>query len=186
MADLYSIEDHRGVFKPKLDAECYLAPNAQIIGNVEVKKGANIWFGAVLRGDIEPIMVGENSNIQDNSVLHTEKDAACIVKDNVTVGHSVTLHGCTINDGCLIGMGAVILNRSVIGKNCLIGAGALVTEDMIIPDNSLVVGFPAKVIRQLSDKEIEAMHQNTVRYIVNGQNYQKNLKKLNSSLDSQV
>lgn len=179
MADLYSIEDYRGLFRPKLDNECYVAPNVQIIGDVEIKKGANIWFGAVLRGDIEPIIIGENSNIQDNSVLHTEKDAACIVENNVTVGHSVTLHGCIIGEGSLIGMGAVILNRSIIGKNCLIGAGALVTEDMIIPDNSLVVGLPAKVVRQLSNKEIEAMHQNTWRYIKNGQNYKKNLKKLN-------
>lgn len=180
MADLYSIEDKRGFFSPKLDGECYLAPNVQIIGDVEIKKGASIWFGAVLRGDIEPIIVGENSNIQDNSVLHTENGSACIVKDNVTVGHSVTLHGCTIGDGSLIGMGAVILNRSIIGKNCLIGAGALVTEDTIIPNNSLAVGFPAKIIRQLTKKEIEAMHQNTLRYIKNGQNYKKNLKKINS------
>ncbi|MFV0431308.1 MAG: gamma carbonic anhydrase family protein [Alphaproteobacteria bacterium] len=178
MTNLYSIEDERGILAPKIDDECFLAPNVHIIGDVTIKKGANIWFGAVLRGDVEPIVIGENSNVQDNCVIHTDLGFPCHVGNNVTVGHAAILHGCTIEDGSLIGMGATILNNTVIGKNSLVGAGALVTENTQVEEASLIVGSPAKVIRKLKPENIEAMHQNTARYLQKGQSFRKNLKKI--------
>src|SRR5271154_5599091 len=128
-----------GAANPRLPprGEYWIAPNAMVIGNVTLKKNASIWFGAVLRGDNDPIVVGENSNVQDGSVLHTDLGSPLIIGDNVTIGHMVMLHGCTIGDNSLIGIGAVVLNGATIGRNCLIGARALITEGKAIPDNSL-------------------------------------------------
>ncbi len=177
MANLYTINALNSIDTPQIDETAFIAPNAQIIGDVQIKYGANIWFGAVLRGDIEAISIGENTNIQDNSVLHTEKETPCIIEDNVTVGHSCILHSCTIKKGSLIGMGSIILNRAIVGENCLIGADSLVTEDIIIPDNTLFLGSPGKIIRTLSLQEINTMHQNTSRYLDIAKKYKENLKE---------
>lgn len=131
----------------------------------------SIWFGSVLRGDIAPIEVGEGSNIQDQCVLHVGSEDPCVVKKNVVVGHNVTLHGCTVEDDCLIGMGAVILNRAVVGQGSIVGAGALVTQDMRIPPRSLVLGHPAKVARELTPQEIEANAGYALKYQTVAQNY---------------
>ncbi len=178
MAPLYSIKALNTNPIPQIDETAFLAPNAQIIGNVQIAADASIWFGSVLRGDIEAIIIGKGSNVQDNCVLHTDRTHACIVKENVTIGHGAILHGCTIGKGSLIGMGATILNGAIIGKNCLIGANALVTENSVIPEESLVLGTPAKVIRPLSPQDIKAMHDNTARYVLNAQIYRKNLQEI--------
>ena len=139
--------------KIKNVGENWVAPNASIIGDVTLEKNTSIWFNATLRGDIENIYVGEGSNIQDGSVLHTDPGFPLKIGKDVTIGHLVMLHGCTIEDNSLIGIGAVILNGAKIGKNCIIGANALITENKVIPDNSLVVGSPGKIVRQVSMKK---------------------------------
>jgi carbonic anhydrase/acetyltransferase-like protein (isoleucine patch superfamily) len=143
----------------------FIAGNASVIGSVILENNVSIWFNAVLRGDNEPIHIGANSNIQDGAVLHTDPGTPLTVATNVTVGHQAMLHGCTIGEGSLIGIKAVVLNHAVIGKNCLIGANTLITEGKVIPDNSLVVGSPGKVVRTLTETEIAAMHNNTARYV---------------------
>ena len=130
---------------PEISTDSWVAPNAIIIGKVKLEKNSSIWFNAVLRGDIEKIVIGENSNIQDGSVLHTDPGCPLTVGKGVTVGHMVMLHGCEISDDTLIGIGSTILNKVKIGKNCIIGANTLVTENKVIPDNSLVLGSPGKV-----------------------------------------
>ena len=129
------------------EGEYWIAPTATVLGRVILKKNASIWFGAVLRGDNDPIVIGENSNIQDNCVLHTDVGQPLTIGDNVTVGHMVMMHGCTVGDGSLIGIGSIVLNGARIGKCCLVGAGALVTEGKEIPDFSVVMGSPGKVVR---------------------------------------
>ena len=158
---------------PKLDQECWVAPNAIIIGKVELKKNSNIWFNAVLRGDLEPIIIGENSNVQDGSVVHTDPGCPVTVGKGVTLGHMVMLHGCTIEDDCLIGIGSTILNKAKIGKNSIIGAHALITENKIIPERSLVLGSPGKIIRQVTDEEIEGIKENARHYVENFKKYKK-------------
>lgn len=148
-----------------LGTQHYIAENASVIGSVILENNVSVWFNAVVRGDNEPIHIGTNSNIQDGAVLHTDPGAPLTVAANVTVGHQATLHGCTIGEGSLIGIKAVVLNHSVIGKNCLIGANTLITEGKIIPDNSLVVGSPGRIIRTLTETEIAAMHANAARYV---------------------
>ena len=156
----------------------FIADSASVIGTVILENNVSIWFGAVLRGDIEPIHIGENSNIQDGSVLHTDIGIPLTVAANVTVGHQVMLHGCTIGEGSLIGIKAVILNHSIIGKNCLIGANTLITEGKVIPDNSLVIGAPGKVVRTLTEEEIAAMHANTAYYVKQMMRYTEGLHPL--------
>ena len=160
---------------PEVHNESWVASNASIIGKVKLEKNSSVWFNAVLRGDIELITIGENSNIQDGSVLHTDPGYPLKVGKNVTVGHLVMLHGCSIDDNSLIGIGAVLLNGSKIGKNCLIGARALITENKVIPDNSLVMGSPGKIVRQVTEEEIEAMKQNAIRYQNNWKKYLKSV-----------
>lgn len=143
----------------------FIADNASVIGAVILENNVSVWFNAVLRGDNEVIHIGANSNIQDSAVLHTDLGAPLTVAANVTIGHQATLHGCTIGEGSLIGIKAVILNHSVIGKNCLIGANTLIAEGKIIPDNSLVVGSPGKVLRTLTEAEIAALHANAAHYV---------------------
>ena len=162
--------------KPKNFGENWVAPNATIIGDVTLEKNTSIWFNATLRGDIENIHIGEGSNIQDGSVLHTDPGYPLKIGKNVTVGHLVMLHGCTIGDNSLIGIGAVILNNAKIGNNCVIGAKALITENKEIPDNSLVVGSPGRVIRKLTNEEIQAVEKNAIRYQDNWKKYSKSLK----------
>lgn len=142
----------------------WIAPNAQVIGRVRIASGGSIWFGAVLRGDNEYITLGEGSNIQENCVCHTDIGFPLSVGKNCTIGHSAILHGCTIGDNSLVGMGATVLNGAKIGSNCLIGAGALVTEGKEIPDNSLVVGSPAKVIRTLDEAAIKGLTESAEHY----------------------
>ena len=166
---IYDFEKHT----PKLDPECWVAPNAVIIGRVELKKNSNIWFNSVLRGDLEPITIGKNSNVQDGSVIHTDPGCPTVVGDGVTIGHMVMLHGCVIDDDCLIGIGSTILNRTKIGKNSIIGANALVTENKIIPERSLVLGSPGKVVRQVTDEEIEHIKENARVYVENFKKYKK-------------
>lgn len=143
----------------------WIAPNASVIGKVSLKAGASIWFGAVLRGDNDPIVIGKGSNVQENSVLHTDEGCPLTVGDNVTIGHMAMLHGCTIGDNSLIGIGAVVLNNAKVGKNCIIGAKALITEGTEIPDNSLVVGAPGKVIKQVSDETVKDLLHSAKHYV---------------------
>ena len=161
--------------KPQSSGENWVAPNATIIGDVTLKKNSSIWFNAVLRGDIENIHVGEGSNIQDGSVLHTDPGFPLKVGKNVTIGHLVMLHGCTIGDNSLIGIGAVILNNAKIGNNCIIGAKTLIAENKEIPDNSLVVGSPCRVLRKVTDEEKKAVIENTKHYQDNWKRYSKSI-----------
>ena len=165
----YDLEDK----KPKNSGENWVAPNATIIGDVTLEKNSSVWFNAVIRGDNENIHVGEGSNVQDGSVLHTDPGCPLRIGKDVTIGHIVMLHGCTIGDNSLIGIGAVILNNAKIGKNCIIGAKALITETKEIPDNSLVVGAPGRVVRKLTDDEIGKITENAKHYQDNWKRYVK-------------
>jgi len=153
--------------------ENWIAPNAMIIGDIVIKNDVSIWFNVVLRGDIETITIEDGSNIQDGSVLHTDPGYPLMIGKGVTIGHMAMLHGCTIGDDTLVGIGSTILNKAKIGKNCLIGANTLITENKIIPDNSLVIGSPGKVIRQVTDKEIKHIKENAQEYIENWKKYSK-------------
>ena len=166
---IYELEKH----VPNIDPECWVAPNAIIIGKVQLKKNSNIWFNSVLRGDVDQITIGENTNIQDGSIIHTDPGCPTIVGNGVTVGHMVMLHGCEIADDCLIGIGSTILNKTKIGKNCIIGANALVTENKVIPERSLVLGSPGKIVRQVTDEEIEHIKENARVYVENFKKYKK-------------
>jgi carbonic anhydrase/acetyltransferase-like protein (isoleucine patch superfamily) len=168
---LYDLENK----KIQNSGDNWVAPNANVIGDVTLEKNTSIWFNATLRGDIENIYVGEGSNVQDGSVLHTDPGCPLKVGRDVTIGHLVMLHGCTIGDNSLIGIGAVILNNAKIGKNCIIGAKTLITENKEIPDNSLVVGFPGKVIREVTDEEKKSVLENTKHYQDNWKNYSKSI-----------
>ena len=161
--------------KPQSSGENWVAPNATIIGDVTLEKNSSIWFNAVLRGDIENILIGEGSNVQDGSVLHTDPGYPLKVGKNVTIGHLVMLHGCNIGDNSLIGIGAVILNNAKIGNNCIIGAKTLIGENKEIPDNSLVVGSPGRVLRKVTEKEKKAVIKNTKHYQDNWKKYSKSI-----------
>ncbi len=169
-----------GELKPALPGkdEYWIAPTASVMGNVIIKKNASIWWGAVARGDNDPITIGENSNIQDGSVLHTDLGSPLTIGANVTIGHMVMLHGCTIGDGSLIGIGAIVLNGAKIGKNCLIGAGALITEGKEIPDNSMVVGAPGKVVREISEQHALILQASALHYVENWKRYARDLKPI--------
>lgn len=167
-----------GDVRPDIHESAYITDSATVIGNVQLKANASIWFGATLRGDNELISVGENSNIQEASVLHTDKGYPLTVGANVTVGHQATLHGCTIGDGSLIGIQAVILNGAKIGRNCLVGAGALVTEGKEFPDNSLIIGSPAKAVRTLGEAQLAALKDSAQMYVDRARNYRQNLKRI--------
>ena len=158
---------------PEVHPDAWVASNATLIGKVKLEKNSSIWFNAVLRGDIELISIGENSNIQDGSVLHTDPGYKLNVGKGVTVGHMVMLHGCQISDSTLIGIGSIILNNAKIGKNCIIGANSLITENKIIPDNSLVVGSPGRVLRKVTEEEIKAIHENAKHYVDGSKKYKK-------------
>ncbi len=162
---------------PQLPEEgaCWVAPDAVLIGKIRLERNASVWFGAVLRGDNEWIAVGEGSNVQDGAVLHTDPGLKLSIGRNCTIGHKAILHGCTIGDNTLIGMGATILNGARIGSNCLIGANALVTEGKVIPDNSLVMGAPAKVVRELDAEAVAGLSKAAANYVRNWQRYAKGL-----------
>ncbi|MCX7772459.1 MAG: gamma carbonic anhydrase family protein [Clostridia bacterium] len=150
---------------PQIDETVYIAPGAQIIGDVALEKNVSIWDNAVLRGDIAQIIVGENSNVQDVSSIHNSEGIPVVIGRNVTIGHRVVLHSCSIGDNSLIGMGAIILDNVKIGKNCIIGAGAVVTPNTEIPDGSMVLGMPGKVVKQLSEAQIESNIKNAEEYV---------------------
>ncbi len=160
---------------PQLRGNNYVAHNAAVIGDVVLDKNANVWWGVTIRGDNNTITLGENVNIQDGSVLHTDEGIALTLGKNVSVGHMVMLHGCTVREGSLIGINAVILNNAVIGRDCLIGAGALIAEGKTIPDRSLVLGAPGRVIRQLSENEIKMIHWIPQHYVENAERYRREL-----------
>ncbi|MCZ0811091.1 MAG: gamma carbonic anhydrase family protein [Pseudomonadota bacterium] len=160
---------------PTIAEDSWIAPDANVIGNVTLEAGGSIWFGCTLRGDNEPIVIGAGSNVQENTVMHTDPGYPLSIGAGCTIGHKAMLHGCTIGENSLIGMGATVLNGAVIGRNCLIGAGALVTEGKEIPDGSLVVGAPGKVIRQLDAAAIEGLRRSALHY-------QQNMRRFRAGL----
>ena len=161
---------------PRNEGAAFVAPNATVQGDVILKPGSTVWYGAVLRGDDGTLTLGENSNVQDNAVLHCDVGGAVTLGKNVTVGHSAVVHGCTVGDGTLIGMHATLLNHCVVGKNCIIGAGALVPEGMVIPDGSVAVGVPAKIIKPVTEAQIEANLRNAEHYVEHGKVHARELK----------
>lgn len=163
---------------PTVDESAYVAPQATVIGSAVLKASASVWPGAVIRADNDTITVGMRSNVQDGAVLHTDAGIPLNVGADVTIGHQAMLHGCTIEDGVLVGIQAVVLNGAVIGKESLVGAGALVTEGKVFPPRSLIVGAPAKVVRTLSDDDVANMYKNTATYLERAQLYKKGLKAL--------
>lgn len=171
---LYSLADRH----PQLDEDTWVAPDANVIGDVVLEAGASVWFCATLRGDNERITVGEGSNVQENCVFHTDIGFPLKIGPGCTIGHKVMLHGCTIGTNSLIGMGATVLNGARIGDNCLIGAGALVTEGKEIPDGSLVMGAPGKVVRQLDEAAIKTLELSALHYQENMRRFRQNLEAL--------
>jgi len=164
--------------RPRIAPTAWVADSAQVIGRVSLAGNASVWYGAVLRGDNEWIRVGARSNVQDGSVLHTDMGSPLTLGDDVTIGHQCMLHGCTVGDGSLIGIQAVVLNGARIGKNCLVGAGSIVTEGKEFPDNSLIFGSPAKRVRELSPEQIARMHLGAAHYVENAQRHQRGLRRI--------
>ena len=163
---------------PQRASGVWVAPNATVIGDVRLAENVSIWWNAVLRGDNDPIAIGANSNIQDGSVLHTDEGVPMRIGRDVTVGHLVMLHGCTVGDGSLIGIKSVILNGAVIGKHCLIGANTLIPEGKVIPDRSLVMGSPGKVVRELTDEQVARIAHSAAHYVDNARRYQQRLEEI--------
>lgn len=161
---------------PSIHESAWVADSARVIGDVELGADSSVWFGVVIRGDTEHITVGRGSNIQDNSVLHADQGVPLVIGENVTVGHQVMLHGCTIGDGSLIGIAAVVLNGARIGKNCLVGAGSLVTEGKEFPDGSMIFGSPAKAVKQLSSQQVDDLKLVAEHYVDNANRYKVGLK----------
>ena len=156
---------------PRNEGAAFVAPNATVQGDVILKPGSTVWYGAVLRGDDGTLTLGENSNVQDNAVLHCDPGGQVVLGKNVTVGHSALVHGCTVGDNSLIGMHATILNHAVVGRNCIIGAGALVPEGMVIPDNSVAVGVPARVIKTIRGDQLAHNIENAEAYVEMGRQH---------------
>lgn len=171
---IYAFDGNEPEFADRDSA--WIAPDANVIGRVIIGRDVGIWFGAVLRGDNEPIVIGDRSNVQEHTVMHTDIGFPLMIGTGCTIGHKVMLHGCTIGDNSLIGMGAIVLNGARIGNNCLVGAGALITEGKEFPDNSLIVGSPAKVIRALDDKAVEMLRWSAVHYVENQRRFAGGLK----------
>jgi carbonic anhydrase/acetyltransferase-like protein (isoleucine patch superfamily) len=163
---------------PQLGTGAWVADSAEVIGNVQLGENASIWFGAVLRGDNETMTIGRNSNVQDMSMLHSDPGSPLTIGENVTIGHQVMLHGCTIGDNSLIGIQAVVLNNAKIGRNSIVGAGSVVTEGKEFPDNSLIFGSPAKVMRTISDEDAARLRHGSEHYVNNAVRYAKGLKKI--------
>lgn len=163
---------------PRLHPSAYVADSAEVIGNVELAEGASVWFGAILRGDNDLMSIGRGANVQDGSVLHSDPGYPLTLGADVTIGHLVMLHGCTIGEGTLVGIGAVVLNGAKIGRNCLVGAGALVTEGKEFPDNSMIVGAPAKAIKELTPEQAARMRHAAEHYVENAARYRTGLKKI--------
>jgi carbonic anhydrase/acetyltransferase-like protein (isoleucine patch superfamily) len=171
---IYQLGEHA----PEIDASAYIADSASLIGKVTVEANASVWDGVTIRGDNERIVVGENSNVQEGTVMHTDMGYPMVIGKNVTIGHQAMLHGCTVGDGSLIGIQAVVLNGARIGKGCLVGAGALVTEGKEFPDHSLILGTPAKVVRTLTEEDLLRLQGNAASYVERGQRFKAELKKI--------
>lgn len=164
-----------GALAPQIDDTAFIAPEATIIGQAVLHAQTSFWPNAVIRGDNEPIVVGAGSNVQEGAVLHTDPGCPLTLGQGVTVGHQAMLHGCTVGDGSLIGIQAVVLNNAVIGKDCLVGAGALVTEGKVFADRSLIIGSPAKAVRTLSDEEVAGLKRNAQTYVARGAQFKSDL-----------
>ena len=170
----YAIGGHR----PTLGADAWIAPSADVIGDARLGDGASVWFGAVIRADNTPIIVGARSNVQESAMLHSDPGAPLTIGEDVTVGHHAILHGCTIGAGTLIGMGAIVLNRAVIGEGCIVGAGALVTEGKEFPAGSLIVGSPARVMRQLDEQALAMLKLSAAHYVEKARAYAAGLSRI--------
>jgi len=171
----YAIDGKAPTFE---DADSnWVAPDATLIGNISVGRNAGFWFGVVIRGDNEPIVIGADTNVQEHTIMHTDPGFPLTIGEGCTIGHRALLHGCTIGDNSLIGMGAIVLNGARIGRNSLVGAGALVTEGKEFPDNSLIVGSPAKVIRTLDDAAVARLRASAAHYVANGKRFKAGLRK---------
>ena len=171
---IYQLGEHA----PEIDPSAFVADTATLVGRVRLAANASVWFGTTLRGDNEPITIGENSNVQEGTVMHTDPGYPLDIGKNVTTGHQAMLHGCTVGDGSLIGIQAVVLNGARIGKGCLVGAGALVTEGKEFPDHSLILGSPAKVVRTLTQEDLLRLEGNAANYVARGQLFKAQLKKI--------
>ena len=171
---LYALNENT----PEIDPSAWVAETAVVIGKVRLAQDSSVWFGAVLRGDNELIQIGVGSNVQDGAVMHTDMGYRLTLGQHVTVGHNAMLHGCSVGDGSLIGINAVILNGAIIGKNCIIGANTLIAEGKEIPDNSLVVGSPGKVVKQLTEQQVTQLKLNAIHYVENAKRYQQSLIRL--------
>jgi len=171
---LYALEDRI----PQIAADAWVADNASVIGSVQLAAGSSVWFNCVLRGDNDDLIVGENSNVQDGSILHTDPGLKLLIGRGCTIGHQVMLHGCTIGDNSLVGIQSVVLNRAVIGKNSMVGAGSLVPEGKQFPDGVLLMGSPAKVVRELTAPEIQMLQYVSQLYVKNAQRYRGKLRPL--------
>jgi len=171
---IYRLDDQT----PDYHETAWVAETASVIGNVILSESSSVWFGATVRGDNEPIKLGARSNIQDGSVCHSDPGSPLTIGEDVTIGHLAMVHGCTIGDGSLIGIGATVLNGAVIGKNCLIGAHALITEGKVIPDNSVVMGAPGKIVKQVPQAQEAMLAASAKYYIKNAQRFKKGLKRI--------
>ncbi len=171
---LYALDD----FTPDIDPSAWVADNASVIGRVRLGVGASVWFGCTLRGDNEWIAIGDGSNVQEGTVMHTDIGFPLTVGTNVTIGHQAMLHGCTVGDGSLIGIQAVVLNGARIGRHCLVGAGSLVTEGKEFPDGALIMGSPAKVVRMLTPEQIEGLKRSAEYYVTNAERFAGGLRRL--------
>ena len=163
---------------PEVDPSAWIADSAQVMGRVTLAEDVSVWFGTVIRGDTESITIGRGSNIQDNSVLHTDAGIELVIGENVTVGHQCMLHGCSIGDGSLIGIGAIVLNRARIGRHCIVGAGALVTEGKEFPDYAMILGSPAKVVKTLTPEEAERFQHGAAHYVDNARRHRDGLRRI--------
>jgi carbonic anhydrase/acetyltransferase-like protein (isoleucine patch superfamily) len=171
---IYQLDDH----SPEVHATAWVADSAQVMGRVSLAENASIWYGAVLRGDNDHISVGRDSNVQDGSVLHTDHGVPLVIGEGVTIGHKVVLHGCTIGDYALVGIGSVVLNGARIGRHCIVGAGALVTEGKQFPDGVLIVGSPAKVVRELTPEQIERLRASATHYVQQQRRHATSLRRI--------
>jgi len=174
---IYALNEQR----PRIGEGSWIAHNATVIGDVRIGRDVSIWYNVVIRGDNEPIEIGDGTNIQDGSILHNDIGVPLTIGENVTVGHMAMLHGCTIGDGCLIGINAVVLNNAVVGKDCLIAAKALIPEGKTIPERSLVVGSPGRVLRTLTDEEITRLRGNARHYVDNASRFRTVLHELHAT-----
>ena len=171
---IYRLDDHG----PSIDPSAWVADSAQVMGTVELGADTSVWFGAILRGDSALLTIGRGSNVQDGSVIHADAGQPTVVGEGVTIGHLAMLHGCTVGDGSLIGIGAVVLNGARIGRHCLVGARALVTEGKSFPDGSLIVGSPAVAVRLLGEEQIEGLRRSARHYVDNAKRFRAGLVKL--------